>query len=99
MGRAFAVSMSINFIGYPIGAAIGGALVVSGTDAAFAVAVVFLLLAGVLGALLLPRSTVAAPRPRRPRTRPPRRPERPSAGRRVPEGAVRVPDHAPDRRD
>ena len=68
MGRAFAVSMSINFLGYPIGAAIGGVLVVTSTEAAFAVAVVFLLLAGVLGALLLPRSTRRGARsPRRPR--------------------------------
>ena len=96
MGRAFAVSMSINFLGYPIGAAIGGVLVVTSTEAAFTVAVVFLLLAGVLGALLLPRSRSRRRRPRRPRTRPPRRPERPSARRGVPEGAVRVPDHAPD---
>ena len=28
MGRAFAVSMSLNFLGYPVGAAIGGVLVV-----------------------------------------------------------------------
>ena len=41
MGRAFAVSMSLNFLGYPIGAAIGGTLVASGTDVALAVAVVF----------------------------------------------------------
>ena len=37
MGRAFAVSMSLNFLGYPIGAAIGGTLVASGTDVALAV--------------------------------------------------------------
>ena len=57
MGRAFAVSMSLNFLGYPIGAAIGGTLVASGTDVALAVAVVFALLAGLLAGLLLPRSS------------------------------------------
>jgi MFS family permease len=62
MGRAFAVSMSFNFLGYPIGAAIGGTLVASGTDVALAVAVVFSVLAGVLAALLLPRSAAPAPR-------------------------------------
>ncbi len=61
MGRAFAVSMSLNFMGYPIGAAIGGVLVATSTSAALAVAVVFLLLAGILAALLLPRSSPAKP--------------------------------------
>lgn len=56
MGRAFAVSMSINFLGYPIGAALGGALVVVGTDTALAAAVCFTILAGVLASFLLPRS-------------------------------------------
>ena len=57
MGRAFAVSMSLNFVGYPIGAAIGGVLVATSTSAALGVAVVFTLLAGILAALLLPRSS------------------------------------------
>jgi predicted MFS family arabinose efflux permease len=61
MGRAFAVSMSINFVGYPIGAAIGGVLVATSTSAALGVAVAFTLLAGVLAAILLPRSS--PPRP------------------------------------
>ena len=55
MGRAFAVSMSINFLGYPVGAAIGGVLVVTGSDVALAVAVVFTVLAGVCASFLLPR--------------------------------------------
>src|SRR4051794_1288918 len=54
MGRAFAVSMSLNFLGYPVGAAIGGALVATSTQAALAVAVVFTVLSGVLAAVLLP---------------------------------------------
>ena len=65
MGRAFAVSMSINFMGYPVGAAIGGLLVVIGTDVALAVAVVFTVLAGVSASFLLPRPAPRAARPRR----------------------------------
>jgi MFS family permease len=61
MGRAFAVSMSLNFVGYPIGAAIGGVLVATSTGTALAVAVAFTLLAGVLAAILLPRSSPAKP--------------------------------------
>jgi MFS family permease len=61
MGRAFAVSMSLNFVGYPIGAAIGGVLVATSTGAALGVAVFFTLLAGILAALLLPRSSPAKP--------------------------------------
>ena len=64
MGRAFAVSMAVNFVGYPIGAAIGGALVVSGVSVPLALAVVFTALSGVLAAILLPRSAPqAAPDP------------------------------------
>jgi MFS family permease len=63
MGRAFAVSMSLNFMGYPIGAAIGGVLVATSTGAALGVAVVFTLLAGILAALLLPRSSPPKPAP------------------------------------
>jgi MFS family permease len=48
MGRAFAVSMSLNFLGYPIGAAIGGALVGDGAALPIAIAVA----ASVLGALV-----------------------------------------------
>jgi MFS family permease len=62
LGRAFAVSMSLNFIGYPFGAAIGGALVAVGTSVAIAVAVVATALAGLVGWWLLPRE--------RPRGRP-----------------------------
>jgi predicted MFS family arabinose efflux permease len=51
MGRAFAVSMSLNFIGFPIGSAIGGALVPISLEAALAVAIV----ANVTAALLAQR--------------------------------------------
>ena len=39
MGRAFAVSMALNFVGYPFGAAIGGALVGLGVAVPLGVAV------------------------------------------------------------
>jgi MFS family permease len=63
MGRAFAVSMSLNFVGYPIGAAIGGVLVATSTSAALAVAVLFTVLAGILAAILLPTSSPSKPAP------------------------------------
>jgi MFS family permease len=56
MGRAFAVSMSLNFVGYPIGAAIGGSLVLIGIETTLAVAVAMTVLAGVVAWLLIPRS-------------------------------------------
>jgi len=56
LGRAFAVSMSLNFLGYPFGAAIGGALVGAGIEAALAVAVVATGLAAVAATWLIPRS-------------------------------------------
>lgn len=55
MGRAFAVSMSLNFVGYPIGAALGGVLVAIGIEPALAVAVIATSLAGVLAWWLIPR--------------------------------------------
>jgi MFS family permease len=54
MGRAFAVSMSLNFMGYPFGAALGGALVTVGIPVTIAAAVAFSTLAAVLGALMIP---------------------------------------------
>ena len=47
-GRAFAVSMSLNFAGYPVGSLIAGALGVEHVPAALAIAVV----ATLLGALM-----------------------------------------------
>jgi MFS family permease len=55
MGRAFAVSMSLNFLGYPFGAAIGGSLVGIGIEAALAVAVVATALGAVVAWWLIPR--------------------------------------------
>jgi hypothetical protein len=61
-GRAFAVSMSLNFVGYPIWAAIGGALANTGIEPAIALAAVASALGGVVAWLLIPR-TVATPEP------------------------------------
>jgi MFS family permease len=55
MGRAFAVSMSLNFSGYPLGAVIGGILVAYGTTPAILAAVVFGVLGTMFAAILLPR--------------------------------------------
>jgi MFS family permease len=40
LGRAFAVSMSVNYMGFPIGSALGGAVTPVSIEAAFAIAVV-----------------------------------------------------------
>jgi MFS family permease len=54
MGRAFAVSMSFNFAGYPIGAAIGGFLAARSIELAVVVAVLACLVATVFAARLIP---------------------------------------------
>ena len=54
LGRAFAVSMSFNFAGYPIGSAIGGAIAARSIDVAIVVAVVAALLGAVLAVRLIP---------------------------------------------
>jgi MFS family permease len=56
MGRAFAVSMSFNFAGFPIGSAIGGVLAGASIELAIGVAVVACLGACGLAALLIPAS-------------------------------------------
>jgi MFS family permease len=55
-GRAFAVSASFNFAGYPIGSAIGGAVVEHALTAGIVFAIVMSLLAGVLAWILVPQS-------------------------------------------
>jgi MFS family permease len=55
MGRAFAVSMSLNFLGYPFGAAIGGSLIGIGIEAALGVAVVATAISAVAAWWLIPR--------------------------------------------
>ena len=54
MGRAFAVSMSLNFAGVPIGSALAGPLVGWSLDAAFYLAAALVALAGVMPLLLIP---------------------------------------------
>jgi MFS family permease len=56
MGRAFAVSMSFNFAGFPIGSAIGGVLAGQSLSLAIAVAVVACLTACALAWRLIPAS-------------------------------------------
>lgn len=55
IGRAFAVSMSLNFIGYPIGAALGGQLVTVSDTLAMGVAALAAGLSAVLAWWLIPR--------------------------------------------
>ncbi len=54
LGRAFAVSMSLNFLGFPVGTAIGGVLVAHSLDLALLVAVLTLVVATALPLTLIP---------------------------------------------
>jgi MFS family permease len=55
MGRAFAVSMSLNFSGVPIGSALAGPLVGWSLDAAFYLAAALVFIAGVMALFLVPQ--------------------------------------------
>jgi predicted MFS family arabinose efflux permease len=55
MGRAFAVSMAFNFLGYPTGAAIAGVLAATSIESSVIVGVAAALLATGLAASLIPR--------------------------------------------
>lgn len=55
IGRAFAISMAINFTGYPIGAALAGLLADVSLDLAIAAAVVACVAAALFAAFLVPR--------------------------------------------
>jgi MFS family permease len=59
MGRAFAVSMAFNFVGYPIGAALAGSIASVSIDAAIIVGGVAALVAGVVAAVMIPRQEPA----------------------------------------
>jgi MFS family permease len=63
MGRAFAVSMSLNFSGVPIGSALAGPLVGWSLDATFYLAAVLVLIAGVMPLLTIPRTGDLPPAP------------------------------------
>jgi hypothetical protein len=53
-GRAFAVSMSINFVGTPIGSALAGTLIERSLDVALWVALAVVLVAGIFPMLTIP---------------------------------------------
>lgn len=65
MGRAFAVSMAFNFSGYPIGAALAGALAGVSLEAAIGIGIAACLGAAVFAAVLVPKAAPAAPTERR----------------------------------
>jgi len=56
MGRAFAVSMAFNFVGFPIGAAIAGAIVTDSLGTAVVFAVIACLAGALLAAVLVPQT-------------------------------------------
>jgi MFS family permease len=61
MGRAFAVSMGFNFIGYPIGTALAGAVAAVSIEAAIVVGAIACLVAAAAAALLIPRRVLDEP--------------------------------------
>ena len=64
MGRAFAISMSMNFLGYPIGSLIAGGLGTASLDLAIGIAVVMTVLSAVLAWVRIPASDpMASPGP------------------------------------
>lgn len=54
MGRAFAISMSFNFAGYPIGAAIGGFVAAQSTELAIGLAIAAAVVAAAFARFLIP---------------------------------------------
>jgi MFS family permease len=63
MGRAFAVSMAANFIGYPLGSAIAGVLAATSLVAPIWLGIVACVIATVFAAVLVPQRAPAAPAP------------------------------------
>ncbi|TME25420.1 MAG: MFS transporter [Chloroflexi bacterium] len=55
LGRAFAVSMSLNFIGFPVGTAIGGAIAAGSVEAVFAAAVALTVIAAAITFFAVPK--------------------------------------------
>ena len=55
MGRAFAISMAVNFLGFPIGAAVAGVLVATSVDAAIVAGVGACLGAATIAFVMIPR--------------------------------------------
>jgi MFS family permease len=60
LGRAFAVSMAVNFLGYPVGAAIAGALADVSLELAILMGVGASALASVFAAVMVPRTDEGA---------------------------------------
>jgi MFS family permease len=60
MGRAFAISMSFNFSGYPIGAAIGGFVAAQSIDLAIGLVIAATLLAALFARWLIPATAAEA---------------------------------------
>lgn len=63
LGRAFAVSMAFNFLGYPVGAAVAGALAASSLEGAVWLGVGATGLATVFAAVMVPRQDDRVPGP------------------------------------
>jgi MFS family permease len=61
MGRAFAVSMAANFVGYPVGSAIAGVLAAVSLAAPIWLGIAACVVATVFAAVLIPRQAPAAP--------------------------------------
>ncbi len=55
MGRAFAVSMALNFSGFPVGAALAGALATSSLDLAITIAIAASIVGAAFAWILVPR--------------------------------------------
>ena len=54
LGRAFAVSMSLNFVGFPVGSGLGGAIVPLSIELALGLAVTLNVVAAVITFLTVP---------------------------------------------
>jgi MFS family permease len=61
LGRAFAVSMSFNFAGFPIGSAVAGVVAARSIEVAVVIGVVACVLGGVLALRLIPAQAPAEP--------------------------------------
>jgi hypothetical protein len=55
MGRAFAVSMSFNYLGFPVGSGLAGLVANASVDGAIAIAIVACIVAAVAARVMIPR--------------------------------------------
>jgi hypothetical protein len=65
MGRAFAVSMAANFVGYPLGSAIAGLLATTSLAFAVGLGIAACLVATVFATVLIPSRAPSTPQPAR----------------------------------